>query len=100
MVVIYERDSFLYKVDRISALRVTPNNKFLVSCSWDLSIKIFDFETRELYYQFAKVHTGAIRSIGVTSELIISCSDDKSLKIFDIETKKEIYHFKDCHNGE
>ncbi len=37
---------------------MTPDNKFIISGSSDKSIKVFDFETRELVHKFEKAHLG------------------------------------------
>ncbi len=92
---------------------MTPDSRFIVSCSKDKSIKIFDLEKLEEVYHFKNIHegsewfiknlsfTGAIRSVTVTpdNQSIISGSIDRVIKILNIETKQEVFEFKEAHQS-
>ncbi len=50
--------SIPYPVEGILTLALSSKNKYVVSGSFDKSIKIFDLETRQEAHHFDKVHQG------------------------------------------
>ncbi len=48
--------SLFYCVEKVRALAITPDGKFIVSCSDDHSIKLFDFQTKEQVHHFKDAH--------------------------------------------
>jgi len=92
---------------------VTSDNRFILSCSHDKSIKIFDFHTKEEVHNFRDAHESkspsqqyiisldSINTLAVTSDskYIISGSRDGSIKVFDFETKREVHHFQEAHES-
>lgn len=100
--------------DVISSVVISKDNKFLVSSSWDKSIKVFDFDTKHEIYHFKDAHDGLffpsfannllidrIHSITIShdSRFIVSASADKMIKIFDIFTEEEIDRFSNLRSG-
>ncbi len=87
------------------------DSKYVISSSFDQSIKIFDLETQKQVCHFEDAHQGnflqwiishcldGITSITVTSDhrFLVSGSDDKSIGVFDLSTKQKIYEFKNAH---
>lgn len=43
--------------DQILSLCITPDSRFIISCSADCSIRVFDFFSRKLVHTFKDVHT-------------------------------------------
>ena len=43
-------------IDECTALAVTSDNRHIVSCSEDKSIKVFDLQTKEQVYHFQNAH--------------------------------------------
>jgi len=85
----------------ISDIAVTPDGKFIVSASYDKSIKLFDLATKKQVHHFKDVHKGEIYALRVSpnNKFIISAARDFSIKIFDIETKNLIYEFVYAHDS-
>ncbi len=81
--------------ERISAIAVTPDNRFIVSGSGDHSIKVLSIADNQFEDHFENAHEGRITSLAISSNscVIVSASEDNSIKIFDRITHKEIYHF-------
>ena len=67
---------------RINTLVVTSDNKYIISGSFDNTIRIWNFlqKTQETVLEG---HTSTINSVGVTSDnkFIISGSDDNTIRI-------------------
>jgi len=78
---------------------VTPDNRFIVSGSFDSSIKVFDLQTKQEIYHFQNAHKKCVTSLAVTSDsrFIISGSWDQSIKVFDLYTKQEVHHIHGAH---
>ncbi len=107
------RKNFLTKLEIITAVTTTSDNRFIVSCSFDKSIKIFDFHTREQVHHFQNVHEStfisqqylifqdSINRLTVTpdNKYIISGSRDGSIKVFDFEARREVHHFQEAHES-
>ena len=85
-------------------MTVTSDNRYIISGSFDKSIKVFDLQTKQLVRHFENAHKGMeiyidykfifldwISSVTVTSDnrYIISGSWDKSIKMFDLYTRQE-----------
>ena len=49
---------FIKSIGPISAVNVTSDDKYIISGSFDKSIKIFDLYTRRLIHHFVNVHKG------------------------------------------
>jgi len=45
-------------IGRVSGIAVTFDNKYMATCSWDLSIKIFDLTAKKEIAHLEDVHTG------------------------------------------
>jgi len=43
----------------IASVTVTPDNKYIISGSYDKSIKVFDIQTKQQVHHFENVHKGA-----------------------------------------
>lgn len=82
----------------VSGLSISNDSKFLVSSSWDKTLRLWDlntFKTKSLM----KGHTKDVLCVSFTSEnrLIVSGSMDKSLKFWN--SKGELKHSFDIFNG-
>ena len=55
--IVYSNSSELL-LGGVHSLAVTSDNKFLISGSQDMSIKIFDLQTKELVHHFENAHKG------------------------------------------
>lgn len=73
----------------IDTVAFSPNGRFVVSGSWDYTIKIWDIETQELVQTLSE-HSGWIKSIVFSPDgkKLISGSADKTLKVWNWETGK------------
>lgn len=82
-------------------MKITSDNKLIISGSQDNSIKVFDFDTKREVHHFQNAHQRSITSVAITADnrFIISGSHDKSLKVFDLQTKQEVHYFKNAHQG-
>ena len=103
-----------WNLGAIHSVIVTPNNKYVLSASDDLSIKIFDLETKDLVHQFFYSHDGkylqwnlsqifidqiTVLSMSPGNRFVASGSKDCSVRIFDIETKQLVHQLANIHNG-
>lgn len=108
---------------------MTPNGEYLVSGSWDKSIKVFALSSKAEIRHFQNAHERIfynlegnnkiflvpIYSMAVTSDskYIVSASEDKTIKVFALhakhrtkaiefntaKSKQEIHHFQQAHEG-
>jgi len=85
----------------INKVTITPDNKFIISCSDDKSIKVFNFDTRQQVRHLKNAHDDEILSVAVTpnNKFIVSASHDLSIKIFDIENANLVHTFRYAHNN-
>lgn len=67
----------------VSALLFSPDGNYLISASWDKTLKIWHVETGEEICALHG-HTDSINGIALAGELIISASKDKTVKLWQI----------------
>jgi WD40 repeat protein len=82
----------------VSAVTASPDGAYIVSGSWDDTIKVWDAATgREIFTLCG--HTGGIRAVGVTPDClrILSDSNDGTLRVWDAQDGRELQRFK-SHN--
>ena len=79
----------------IKSITTTKNEKYIISGSYDRTIKIWDTKTRYLQGTL-EGHNNEICSVVLTSDdkNIISCSKDNLIIIWNIETFENIFQFK------
>lgn len=83
--------------DGISAIKITPDSKYIISASIDKTIKIWDFETGKLFLTLEGLTQSVNRmAISSDSKYIISGSWDGALIKWEIETGK----IMNIHNNE
>ncbi len=73
---------------------VAINNKFIISGSYDKTIKIWDINTGK-EVETLKGHTDSVLSVAIKDDYIVSGSSDKTIKIWDINTGKEVKTLRD-----
>ena len=77
---------FELKKHRLPITRVIfhPIHSFMVSCSEDATIKIWDYESGD-FERTLKSHTDSVQDVAFdqTGKLLVSCSADMSIKIWD-----------------
>ncbi len=109
------QDHILFCLDVIRTVAVTHDNKYIISCSQDKSIKVFDLHTKQQTHHFENIYPckflflsssyssflDYLTSMAVTSDsrYVISGSLDKSIKVFDLKTKQQVHHFTDAHQS-
>jgi len=73
--------------DSIFSIAISSDNKFIISGSYDKTIKIWDVQTGECL-KILKGHNGRIESIAISSDnkFIVSGSGDGTIKIWDVKT--------------
>jgi WD40 repeat protein len=70
---------------------VTPDGRWIVSASWDKTLKVWDLETgREL--RTLEGHSGPVSRVAVSPDgrWAVSASADNTLKVWDLETGREL----------
>ncbi|WWC85399.1 uncharacterized protein L201_000262 [Kwoniella dendrophila CBS 6074] len=91
-----------------SVLCVRANEKYVVSCSKDKTIKVFDIHTLEEKLvigpnneleQDDRLHRGAVNAVGLSDDYIISASGDKTLRIWSIETGQLLFAIEGHSRG-
>lgn len=102
-------------LDWIMSLVFSHSGKFLVSGSYDNSIKVFDLDTKSVQQHLKTIHEGkvleiidlrklfpgAVRSVAISpnDEFIVSGSDDKSIKIFSLKENQILHSFQNAHKS-
>ena len=66
---------------------MSPDGAFIVSTSWDSTLKVWDAHTREERLTL-QGHTGWVHGCAVSPDgaFIVSASNDKTLKVWDART--------------
>ena len=84
---------FEFKKHRLPITRVIfhPIYSFMVSCSEDATMKVWDYESGD-FERTIKGHTDSVQDAAFdhTGKLLVSCSADMSIKIWDFSTYENI----------
>lgn len=94
-------------------MKISRDNKFLVSASWDLSLKVFDLAITQQIHHFEDVHLGIIfleggitlkehvNCVALTSDnkFVYSASRDRTIKVSSLQNDKQLHHFTNAHKG-
>ncbi len=80
--------------DSVSAVAVTPNGKYVISGSWDNTLKVWNLETGQEKFTLAG-HSHRVDAVAVTpnGKYVISGSWDNTLKVWNLETGEVIASF-------
>jgi len=80
-----------YHEEPIGGLAISPNGEYIVSASWDQTIKIWRIQDGALMRTLIG-HTQGLNTVCMTSDgkLIISGASDGTIKIWDFHTGQEI----------
>ena len=76
----------------INSIAISPDGKYIVSGSWDATIKIWDIKTGECLNTL-EGHKDSVNSIVISPDgkYIVSASSDNTIKIWDFKTFEYIY---------
>ncbi|WRT63281.1 uncharacterized protein IL334_000184 [Kwoniella shivajii] len=90
-----------------SVLCVRADDQYVVSCSKDKTIRLFDINTLEEKLVIGpsmngsiedeRLHRGAVNAVGLSKDYIISASGDKTLRIWSIHTG-QLLHVIEAHS--
>jgi WD40 repeat protein len=71
----------------VMSCAVSPDNRFIVSASWDSTLKVWDAATG-IERLTLTGHTSGVRRCAVSpnGRFIISVSEDQTLKVWDVQT--------------
>jgi len=75
----------------ISSVAITPDGRYVVSASYDSTLKVWDIKNGE-ELRTLRGHTGPVRAVVVTpnGRCTISASDDMTLKVWNVESGEEL----------
>jgi len=97
---LFSQDIYGYKIfkghsDKIVCGNISPNGKYLVTGSWDNTIKIWDIEN-ELEIRTINAHEEYVNKVCFSPDgnAVMSCSKDSTIKIFNIADGKLLKTFK------
>ena len=84
----------------VNEVLITPDDKYIVSASFDKTIDIFELKTGKLIKRL-KGHSDWINAIGITSDnkFIISGGNDGTIKIWNIKTGEFLCNLMSFDNG-
>ena len=89
--------------DRVTSVNFSPNGKYILSGSWDHTMKLWDVEQEKEIRTFSEhVSWGNSVSFSPDGKFLLSGSTDYSIKLWDITDGSEIRCFKgskDCINS-
>ncbi len=81
--------------DEIKSIAFSPDDKFVLTGSYDNTARLWNIETGEMVHEFIG-HTSAITSVTFSSDsrYILTGSLDKTERLWNIETGKIVHEFK------
>ncbi len=84
--------------DSVTSVALSPDEKTMLSTSWDGVLMLWDIETGEILRQF-EGHTNAINDVDFSADgrMAISGSEDKTAILWDVQTGQIIRRF-DSYN--
>ena len=87
--------------DRLCAMILTNDDRFVISASWDKEIKMWDIQDKKQAFIYEISHKGAIEALGMSpdSNFFASGSTDASIKLWSLRTRALIYTFEEAHTG-
>lgn len=85
--------TFTGHTDTVRCVAFFPDNRRLVSSSWDNTIRIWDLETGLQTRGPLTGHTDVVRSVAVSpnGDRIASASEDHTLRVWDVPTGELLY---------
>jgi WD40 repeat protein len=83
---LFKSNHISHYLDGVTSLVVTSDNRFVISASYDKSLKIFDLHTKQQVHHFENIHEERILSVTITS-------------VFDLHTKQQVHHYQNAHKG-
>ncbi|KAI6129460.1 WD40-repeat-containing domain protein [Pisolithus croceorrhizus] len=85
--------TFTGHTDTVRCVAFFPDNRRLVSSSWDNTIRIWDLETGLQTRAPLTGHTDVVRSVAVSpnGDRIASASEDHTLRVWDVATGELLY---------
>lgn len=75
-----------------AVLNVAFDDKYIISCSKDCTICVWDRATGAMLKQL-RGHTGPVNAVQMRGNVIVSCSGDFSVRLWNIDTGKNIREF-------
>jgi WD40 repeat protein len=79
---------------RVLSVAVTPDGKYVVSGSWDKTVRLWELATGQEVRRFTG-HENWVLSVAVTPDgkYVVSGSWDKTVRLWDLATGKEVRRF-------
>lgn len=80
---------------KVNTIRFSENDHYLISTSWDNSVRIWDLISFECL-KILKGHTDNVWGCAISSDnkLVASASLDRQFKIWDFKSGKEVFSYK------
>lgn len=92
------RQSFKGHTAGVSGVRFTPDQRRIISASWDGSIRIWDLASGRQVSAMTDAHDGRIYGVEMPARsaqpVIVTGSADRTVKIWNYETGKQLKRFK------
>ena len=86
----------------VTSVAVSPKDKYIVSGSYDNTIRIWDFATGRQIGESIVEHYGIVRSVAFSPDgnRVVSGSDDRTIRIWDVASCKQIGEPLEGHTAE
>ncbi|BAY84698.1 WD repeat-containing protein [Calothrix parasitica NIES-267] len=81
--------------DRVNAVAISGDNKYVVSASEDYTLKVWSLDTGEEFHSFES-YSHRVNAVAISGDIkyVVSASYDETLEVWSLDTGEEIHSFE------